>query len=267
MRPDSPESPSPPPPRLPVIWSASSTKTITCPSACRIENTFSRLPSVAPTHLSRKFFSSTQGMPMLARQALDQVRLAGADAAREQVAHRDRHRAAALQQHRVLAQPRLGLVVARHVVERAGRLEELQAPGGLLLDQLLLHAREVGAGDALAARERAPHQRRAPTTRESPTSLSPSTSRVTSEAFANSSASGTRLEHVAADVVAAGQRHADLGAVGRLDQAAVEVGQVLASRARSRRRSSSPRGWRPTPGSGSASGSGRRRRSGRPAAR
>ena len=29
-----------------------------------MEKTFSRLPSVAPTHLSRKFFSSTQGMPI-----------------------------------------------------------------------------------------------------------------------------------------------------------------------------------------------------------
>jgi len=61
-RPESPASPSPPP-RRPVAWSASSTNTITCPKACRMVKIFSRFPSVAPTHFSRKFFSSTMGMP------------------------------------------------------------------------------------------------------------------------------------------------------------------------------------------------------------
>ena len=62
-RPDSPESPSPAS-RLPVAWSASSTNTTTCPSARSVVKIVSRLPSVAPTHFSRKFLSSTQGMPI-----------------------------------------------------------------------------------------------------------------------------------------------------------------------------------------------------------
>ena len=99
------------------------------------------------------------GDPDLAGQALDEEGLAGADAAGEQVAHRDRHRAPALEEHRVLAQPGLGLDVAGDVVEGAGGLDELQPARRLLLDELLLHPREVGPGDPLAARERPLHQR------------------------------------------------------------------------------------------------------------
>jgi len=72
MRPETPLSS--PPPRLPVIWSASSTNTMTCPRARKTWKIFSRLPSVAPIHLSRKFLNTTNGTPTSpAKQFVSQV--------------------------------------------------------------------------------------------------------------------------------------------------------------------------------------------------
>ena len=53
----------PPWSRFPNAWSASSMKTKQRPSAWIKRKIFSRLPSVEPTHLSRKFFSFTTGTP------------------------------------------------------------------------------------------------------------------------------------------------------------------------------------------------------------
>jgi hypothetical protein len=55
---------SPPCSRWPSIASASSMITITGPMPRSTPSTRSRLASVSPTYLLRKFFSLTQGMPI-----------------------------------------------------------------------------------------------------------------------------------------------------------------------------------------------------------
>src|SRR2546428_8995922 len=59
---DVPESPSDS--RLPSAASASSITTMTGPIARSTESTRSRLPSVSPTYLDRKFLRITHGMPI-----------------------------------------------------------------------------------------------------------------------------------------------------------------------------------------------------------
>ena len=159
-------------------------------------------------------------------QALHEVGLAGPDPPGEEVAHRDRLGAAALQQDRVRAQPGLGLVVPRDVVEGARRLQELEAARRLLLDELLLHPREVGPGDPLAAGEGALHQGADRDPRE-PDQLVREDLALHLGGLLELRDVGDEVLHEGPDVFGRRERDADLGAVGALDQAAVEVGEVL----------------------------------------
>ena len=104
---------------------------------------FSRFDSVAPTQRSRKFLKHDARDAELARPALHEERLAGADAAGDQVAHGQRAQRAAAQQLGVLAQPGLDRVVAGDVVERERRLDELEQSLALALDQILLDLRRA----------------------------------------------------------------------------------------------------------------------------
>ena len=63
-----------------------------------------------------------------------------------------------LEQLLVLAQPRLDGVAAGHVVERQLRLDEVEQPLALRLDQVLLDLRHPVDGEALAAPGRHRHQ-------------------------------------------------------------------------------------------------------------
>ena len=85
-RDDVPPSPSPSVP--PNARSPSSMITMTCPMALMTLKIFSRLPSVAPTHLERKFFSLIVGEPAFLGERLGHERLAGAHRPREEDAHR-----------------------------------------------------------------------------------------------------------------------------------------------------------------------------------
>ena len=88
----------------------------------------------------------------LAAHALGEERLARADRAAEQVAHRHAVEGAALEQRRVLAQPRLGGLVADDRVERPLRLDELEQAAALPLD----------AGASSSARKTLASSRRPP---------------------------------------------------------------------------------------------------------
>ena len=91
----------------------------------------------------------------LAADALREKRLAGADRAAQQIAHRQAVERAAFEQRRVLAQPRLRRLVADDRVERPFRLDELEQAAALPLEQPLLQRRGTPARRA-ACRSRAP---------------------------------------------------------------------------------------------------------------
>ena len=91
----------------------------------------------------------------LAADALRKERLAGADRSADQIAHRHAVERAALEQRRILAQPLLRRLVADDRVERPLRLDELEQPVALALDQPLLQLAEdfrVEPAAALACR-------------------------------------------------------------------------------------------------------------------
>ena len=87
----------------------------------------------------------------LAADALREKRLAGADRAAQQIAHRQAVERAALEQRRVLAQPRLRRLVADDGVERPLRLDELEQAAALPLEQALLQRPEHRRVEPLAA--------------------------------------------------------------------------------------------------------------------
>ena len=90
----------------------------------------------------------------LARPALHEERLSGADAAADQVAHRQRAQRALAQELRVLAQPRLDGSHAGHVVHRERRFDEVEEALALALDQLFLDLAEPLRRDAFVVAER-----------------------------------------------------------------------------------------------------------------
>ena len=87
--------------------------------------------------------------PGLAGDALDEVGLAGADRAAQQVAHRQRLEVAGLPQRDVLADPGFDRVLAVDVVQRALGVDEFDQAAAFVLDQRLLGADQVGVGQRL----------------------------------------------------------------------------------------------------------------------
>jgi len=133
-----------------------------------------------------------------------------------------------------LPQPGLGLVVSGHVVEGARRLDELEPPRGLLLDQLLLAFRQVVGGDPLASFEGAPQKR---PDRHPGQAHQLLRQRLPRDLARLVEALGVSrlVVHERQDLAARGQRDVDLRAVGALHEDPVEVREVLGDEHRRRR--------------------------------
>ena len=136
--------------RLPRAASASSITTPTGVRAERILRMRSRLDSVEPTHMERKFFSFTQGKPISLGEALDEEGLGAPHRAADEIAHRHRRRVAAGDGARGAAEAVLDRRHARHHREVELRLDVLQQSQPLGLDDLLLDVARPVAGQALA---------------------------------------------------------------------------------------------------------------------
>ena len=87
----------------------------------------------------------------LAAHTLCEERLAGSDGAAQQIPHREAVERAALEQRRVLAEPRLRGLVPHDGVERPFGFDELEEPAALALEQPLLQRAEDGGVEPLAA--------------------------------------------------------------------------------------------------------------------
>jgi len=161
----------------------------------------------------------------LARPALHQIGLAGADPAGDQVAHRQRARRARLEQPGVLAQPALGGVVAGDAVEVPGGLDEFEQPLALLLDQLLLDLGELGDGQRLAGADGAQQQRADVGARQADQLASHRGHAELAAAGAVRNV-GQRVGGVLGHLRLAGQRDRELRGEGVLDHLAVEIVQV-----------------------------------------
>ena len=162
----------------------------------------------------------------LARPAHGEVRLAGADAPGQQVAHGQRLGLAAPEQLGVLAQPGLRLLVPADVVQRTARLDELEEPEALLLDQLALRAGQVVAVDLLAVLHRQRHQVAQIDPRQTDGALRQGIRRQLRQRRERWQLACQRLQ-ISVRLVARGQVDLDLGDVRRLDDQPVEVAQVL----------------------------------------
>ena len=85
--------------------------------------------------------------------AFNDERLAGSDAAGDEVTHRKRIHLSTPEEFRVLAEPRFHRIVARNLIQGERRFEELQQVLTLPLDQLLLHSQEPCRSDRSIVRK------------------------------------------------------------------------------------------------------------------
>ena len=110
-------------------------------------STFSRLPSVSPWYLERKFLRMTIGTPMsLAKQVMRKV-LPVPTGPATRVTHGHHVLATALDGCGGLHQVGLGLLVTRDIRQRKLALHKFQQSACLGLDELLFLAVEVTVGE------------------------------------------------------------------------------------------------------------------------